>query len=404
MVSSLIIPGRCYVDWMDILMTSSRMESMAGLSLWPWVPVSTLGHKTLLTKNLWLPCMEEYVLPITFGGVILTVCKVLTNALTLITPTLDPLGIVIDPVLCHINHSCDPNAYIMMDGAEVSVRTLKPIKEAEEIYISYIDTTNPYARRQNELESRWFFACKCAKCDKGEALAEDEWAIEPSKLPQEWKEVLDKMVKTAESTSDSATFAGKSQDEKRVEMIQRKAFHEHENAQSIQDSAAAIKAIEEGMHVCHQSKLWPLYRQPYAALRDDLIVNKLLVGDFEEAWAHCAKRYRHITPKLYPQKAHPIRVAQTWQMAMLALYLAEIGGSQGVDLGLIAYLLVKDLNDVIDLSHGSNSSFTKSVKKKYEEMRAEMHRKLGSDADTVVGQQSPRQWKLLLDMGDSVEY
>ena len=97
----------------------------------------------------------------------------MSNALTLITPTLDPLGIMIDPTLCHMNHSCNPNAYIMMDGPRVSVRTLRPIKKDKEIYISYIDATNPYHRRQEELQSRWFFTCRCAQCQEKATLQED---------------------------------------------------------------------------------------------------------------------------------------------------------------------------------------------------------------------------------------
>ena len=142
--------------------------------------------------------------------------------MTLITPTLDPLGIIIDPMLGNFNHSCDPNAYIIMDGAEVNVRSLKPIKKDEEIFISYIDTTNPYSRRQHELKQRWFFTCKCTKCQQGPTLDEDKWAIDSQALPQEMQQIAEMMTKNESFTSDPANYAGDSKIERYIATLQGK--------------------------------------------------------------------------------------------------------------------------------------------------------------------------------------
>ncbi|KAH9878933.1 hypothetical protein J1614_002368 [Plenodomus biglobosus] len=332
--------------------------------------------------------------------------RVLTNSLTLITPTLDPLGIVLDAKLGHINHSCDPNAYIMMDGAEISIRTLRPIEKDEEIYISYTDTTIPFQRRQSELKARWFFACKCAKCQHGATLDEDNWAIEPKHLPKELEYAADTIIARETLAQDPSNYVGDSKEEIRVAALQGKAFSEYERAQQLPSAEEAVQAIQDVMQLCHQSKLWPIYRQPYAGLRDDLIVNLLSVGKYTEAWAHCAKRYRDILPKLYPAQFHPVRVVQTWQMAMLAAYLAssEEGiGEPGANMGLIAMMLVKQVLDVAGYSHGAESAFTRSVRVKAEEMIEALKESIGNPNKAVMDRELELQRDMLMDMGDWVK-
>jgi hypothetical protein len=313
----------------------------------------------------------------------------------------------VDPMLGHFNHSCDPNAYIIMDGAEVNVRSLKPIKKDDEIFISYIDTTNPYSRRQHELKQRWFFTCKCAKCQKGATLGEDEWAIDPKSLPQEMQQVAEMMSKTEDFASDPANFVGNSKVEKYIAAIQGKAFAEYEAAQRAPPEQAN-EIIVNGMRLCHQSGLWPVYRQPYAAFRDELIVNLLATGTYSVAWAQCAKRYKHIQPKLYPVPFHPVRVVQTWQMAMLAAYFAgeEEGiGAPGANMGLIAMMLTKQVLDAAALSHGPDSAFTKSVQSKANEMSEELKKSVGQNPDrAVVNHELETQKQMLMEMGDWIKY
>ncbi|KAF1996284.1 SET domain-containing protein [Amniculicola lignicola CBS 123094] len=335
--------------------------------------------------------------------------RVLSNSLTLVTPTFDPLGIMMDPTLSRINHSCDPNVYIVMDGAEAAIWTLKPIERDEELYISYIDTTNPYARRQMELKERWFFTCKCSKCEKENTLFEDRWNMEPKKLPAKWKETADVMPEREILVSQLENYVGPTRDDKRVAILQGKAFSMYEDAQNKAEPVIAIKTIEDGMRLCYQSGLWPVVRQPYAAFRDDLIVNMLSVGNFQIAWSQCAKRHRFIDPILYPQEAHPIRVVHIWQMATLALYIASSPVETGhlppaVDMVLISYHLVQESLARAEKSHGENSAFALSIKRKHTEMFEEMNLKLGPDAMKIVASRMPQQLKYLEEMGTWMVY
>jgi hypothetical protein len=302
---------------------------------------------------------------------------VLTNSLTLITPTLDPLGIILDPSLGNINHSCEPNAFVMMDGASVSIRCLRRIEKDEEVYISYIDTTNPYHRRQSELKARWFFDCRCTKCQKGATLNEDAWGKDPTSLPNKIQAIADAIIKHETVAQDPANYIGDSTHDTRAAAIQGKAFAEYEAAQRLQDPSEAVQAIEDPMRLCHQSGLFPVHRQPY------------------------------IHPVLYSKPFHPVRVVQTWQMAMLAAYLASTPdgiGAPGVNMGLIAMMLVKQVLDASKSSHGEGSAFAKSVKKKAEEMIEELVRSLGGNPDKgVMDREMEVQREILVQMGDWVK-
>lgn len=70
-----------------------------------------------------------------------------------------------------------------MDGPLISLRSLDPIKKGAEVFISYIDHTNPYTVRQAELKDRYCFACECTKCLLGPTQREDQWLRPVSQLP-----------------------------------------------------------------------------------------------------------------------------------------------------------------------------------------------------------------------------
>ncbi|KAH3966701.1 hypothetical protein HBI24_215170 [Parastagonospora nodorum] len=383
-------------EWSLVLQLQSHIDDFKKLPSWENIELMAMGASQFsLTQDMF---NKDFVAAM--------YARILTNSLTLITPTLDPLGLIFDPMLGHINHSCDPNAFVMMDGASVSLRTLKPIKKGEEVYISYIDTTNPFHRRQTELSARWFFTCACSKCAKGATLDEDTFAVDPSSLPQKIQEIADALLTHESSAQEPENYVGDTQPERRAAALQGKAFAEYEEARSLSDPAQIVDKLQDAMRLCHQSGLFPVYRQPFAALRDDLILNLLSVGDYKTAWSHCAKRYTSILPTLYPVPFHPIRVVQTWQMAVLAIYFSatpEGIGAPGVNMGLIAMMLVKQVVDAAGRSHGVESKFARSVGSKAEEMVGELKRSLGGGGmvdSAVMNRELEAQRDMLGQMGE----
>jgi hypothetical protein len=90
-------------------------------------------------------------------------------------------------------------------------------------------------------------------------------------------------------------------------------------------------------------------------------------------------------------------------MAMLAAYLAsteEGVGAPGVNMGLIAMMLVKQVLDVASLSHGPENAFAKSVKEKAEEMIEELKRSVGNPDNEIMNRELEVQRDRLMEMGD----
>jgi hypothetical protein len=247
----------------------------------------------------------------------------------------------------------------------------------------------------------------CTKCQRGATLGADKWACEPRTLSDKLKDVADQIIARESVAQDPANYVGETIDDQRAAALQGKAFAEYEEAQAMQDPKDVINKLEDAMLFCHQSGLWPVHRQPLAALRDDLIVNMLSVGNYSTAWAQCAKRYKYILPIHCPIHFHPVRVVQTWQMAVLAVFLASTPdgiGAPGVNMGLIAMMLVKQVLDAASLSHGAGSAFTKSVKRKAEEMMTELKRALGGNPGSdVMNQELEVQRDYLVQMGEWIK-
>ena len=58
------------------------------------------------------------------------------------------MGIVLDPLVAVMNRSCDPNASYVLEGVNIRVRSLRPIKVGEEVTIAYTDITFPRDERR----------------------------------------------------------------------------------------------------------------------------------------------------------------------------------------------------------------------------------------------------------------
>ncbi|KAJ5112417.1 Zinc finger MYND-type [Penicillium argentinense] len=214
------------------------------------------------------------------------------NSFNLTTALYDRIGLYMHPYAALINHSCDFNSTVGFDGEELFVKAIRPIKKNEQIFISYIDTTTPKEVRCKELSERYFFDCKCPKCEKGTDTPEDR-------------------------------FEDTSKDKSVLDEAERKALELMQSAQSSNASPdETIEKLEKALHTLKQSSAWPLTRQPYASIRDDLIVSLLAANSFTRAFIQAAIRYLRIDPILY-SPTHPIRHIHAWILAKLAIYLSQ---------------------------------------------------------------------------------
>ncbi|EKG22146.1 hypothetical protein MPH_00473 [Macrophomina phaseolina MS6] len=310
--------------------------------------------------------------------------RVFTNSLTLIGSAMEPLGICFDPLACSANHSCDPNAFVIMDGAQLSFRALKPIAKDEEILISYIDGTLPFERRQTDLTRRYYFTCSCTKCAQGPTLREDRWLPGESDL---------QIVKPG--GVEGAAFA--------------KLEEARAGTQYVQDLAP----VEEGLRFCAQTKVYPVDRQPYATLRDEYIVGCLYAQRFVDAWMHAVRRYFDIDPALYPQPHHPLRVVHKWSLAMLTLVVAQdhhetLAKTLGAEfaklnLGVVLFGVLVETVANVPASHGGGSAFAKMVMEKFEQIRVDMTR---GDDSALAGMKTriEEQWPILRRVGEKVPF
>ncbi|KAF8601520.1 hypothetical protein BDV93DRAFT_524686 [Ceratobasidium sp. AG-I] len=98
--------------------------------------------------------------------------KFSTNAHTLSSPSLTPIGVALSPIAALINHSCTPNCVVVFPKAsmtkkvpnEMVVVALANINTGEELTTSYVDLTLPTEHRQKILNERYMFSCKCPLC------------------------------------------------------------------------------------------------------------------------------------------------------------------------------------------------------------------------------------------------
>lgn len=328
-------------------------------------------------------------------------------------PTFDPLGLILDPFAAKANHSCDPNAFIVFDGATMSFRSLKRIAKDEEIFVSYIDSINPFHRRQEELKDRYFFTCKCSKCAQGATLSEDKFLKNPATMKRGW----DKHVKIIPGSfeefaksdlNDLANHIGDDTNSATLEAQQWLAFKALENAQAVpsetdMEHIGALRFIKQGIDACLQTSIWPDHRQPLPSLRQEAFTKLLMPAFNGLSWSFAFKQglklYFDIHPALYPETFHPGRVAHKWAMAKLALLLADpetvvSGDLAEVDFGVVAYGWLMEVGDNVRLSHGMDSAFAKNVLGKQAEVLMDMGRGDGALV-REIGERIAPQWGVL---------
>ncbi|KAI4731881.1 SET domain-containing protein [Aureobasidium sp. EXF-10728] len=301
--------------------------------------------------------------------------KILRNSLTLTLPTLEPMGVALDPIVCSANHSCEPNASVLFDQPRLMMRSLSPIKKDQEIFISYIDNTDPFYRRQAQLTIRYCFECQCSKCQFGTNGREDHWTQSLENLEAKWADLAELMDSQKGYSSVPANFLGESKAEWNMSVIQGDVYASYEPIHNQKDNKLATEAFENVMRTCKQTGMWPITRQPYANMRVDIASRLIADNHLALAMYHMAKAYFLIDPILYPQDFHPVRVVHTWNLVktLVQAYSSPQDPRETVDPGVQElfrlefdfvvpiWRLLKKLSVDVLKSHGSGSNLTVMV-------------------------------------------
>ncbi|KKY24933.1 putative set and mynd domain [Phaeomoniella chlamydospora] len=229
---------------------------------------------------------------VTVEYVLSLLARIMINSFTLVTPTFDPIGIILHPLPSMMNHSCDYNAYVRChkNGA-MDVVAIKPISQAEEVRISYIDSTFPTRIRQKELKDNYFFDCKCSKCQDT-----NNCDFSPDIL-------------TNDKISEVLAI------ESRINDILKSSNYT--------DTSSFLRKLENAFHVLHSHGNWPLHQQPFPQVRHSYIVSLIASKQFTTAFAQASIQRSRIDPKIYPQDIHPLRTVHDLVLLKLIDLVSE---------------------------------------------------------------------------------
>ncbi|KAL3255894.1 hypothetical protein ABHI18_007966 [Aspergillus niger] len=261
------------------------------------------------------------------------------NSFNLTNAVYDRLGVYLHPYAAIFNHSCDHNAAVSFDGPNLHIKALRPIRKDEQIFITYIDVTDPYPIRQTNLQSRYYFTCHCSKC-------------------------------TREAGSSAAIT---------LHPAQQEAYN---ILQSLSTLENPIQTLLQALTTLQTFSV-PKTTQPSISLHDELITALLAEQKYKSAFAHAAARYRAVDPIVYPLQGHPIRLLHAWVLARLAIHLSQgvevqhTGGNEEIALekyelnfNLIIWSVLAKLVGM-ETTGGMGPGFWRLVKREFRAVRGE---------------------------------
>ena len=311
---------------------------------------------------------------------VLATCIVMCNAFRLLTPTFDPLGIMLDPCVCIINHSCAPNAVLVFDGPALVVRALEPIAADAEILVTYIDDSQPYSVRQAELRDQYFFDCTCPQCQQGRNGPQDAF-LEPDAGFDERIQVIEPLIpQLKHDPAWPRHRLGDSPRDQRLSALQFYAYSFLQGPDTAADPTADdVAKLRKAITILRNSRVWPPTRAPLPALSQQYAVACLSARRYHEALLALLRLHARVDPALHPQPHHPVRVVRAWTLATLA---KAVGGEPdapfcralrdcGVDLSLVFVGLLMEVRGQVRWSHGRGSRFGRMVESAWQDMMAE---------------------------------
>ena len=98
------------------------------------------------------------------SDLILAFCRVASNSLTISDDELNNVGAGLYSTLSILNHSCDPNVFVVFQGTKAILKAARKIIPGEELLHSYVDLADSKSLRQKRLKETYFFDCRCSRC------------------------------------------------------------------------------------------------------------------------------------------------------------------------------------------------------------------------------------------------
>ncbi|MCJ1469277.1 hypothetical protein MMC07_007910 [Pseudocyphellaria aurata] len=293
--------------------------------------------------------------------------RVLVNAHTLTTPTLDPLGVYISIPSSLLNHSCVPNAALTFSlHGILSVRSLLAIPASTALTICYNDITMPTDVRRAELRERYHFTCTCTSCSASNAPVLDN-AGESLKL-----KLFDQSAKMTFDPPDEM-----------------------------------LPILIETMLAF--SPLQPPYEYPLPKVHQQIILAGICMGQLHLAITHALVMYFYVDPVLYPMNFHPVRVVHEWVLVQLLSALLAKGekerqatGKMGgmcerysdLNAPVVVSSLWQDVDQGVKRSHGSDSVFAAQVRQWGEQHGC------ATVASAITAKEREREWAKLRKLAD----
>ncbi|KAK9371158.1 hypothetical protein V1509DRAFT_613777 [Lipomyces kononenkoae] len=318
-----------------------------------------------------------------FDAIVEMLCKVMTNSATIPNPNYDTVGLMFDPLVSLVNHSCDPNAVLVFNKNVLLLRAVRPIKEGEEIFISYTDNTMPMPERKKQLRTLYFFDCHCAACRPPEvgsgpkADPRNDFTCPRCGTPFQPYSMRSAPngVQIYNDISACSSCHYRFPDAPNVV-----ANLEHQIASTgvaeinriANDSMA--NGLVSKLKQFHKQGMIPLHRSPFTESLASLIPYYMKYNDWSTALAFIGIQYFFQDEMRTRQPEFMlIRLAHMMRFVVILAYIINTGPSSrlqqcSIDFHECLWGLVSELERSIPLVYGKNSTFEAHVREKYKNM------------------------------------
>lgn len=240
--------------------------------------------------------------------------------------------------------------------------------------MKYVDVTNPWSVRRDELKRKYYFDCECSKCRLGPTTPSELFLKPSSDLAAPFKATADGLI---ERHADAlATHLLPGDDEtgmRRLAAMQAEAFSVSGVSQDSSDmnKQASESEIKDALRLCLNSGMWSYQRQPVPHLLKQLLKYYIQTRQKYPAWRVALKMYfAHAIPGPpdFPT-FYPDRLIDVWTLGFLTNTLCRPDLSHirqecmeaGFDLMMVFVGLVFEVWDNMDKAWGKDSPFGKVV-------------------------------------------